>query len=103
MLGVVLSRTRMQRDEQMPVDKTIDGRDDDAFNTFFSETGAGKHFPRAVFVDFEVYGLITSAFRFERHNRGRKFVVACSLALLEHRHEDTSQEGACCPLSYFIN
>ena len=25
----------------------------DAFNTFFSETGAGKHVPRAVFVDLE--------------------------------------------------
>jgi tubulin alpha len=24
-----------------------------AFNTFFSETGAGKHVPRAVFVDLE--------------------------------------------------
>lgn len=26
---------------------------DDAFNTFFSETGSGKHVPRAVFVDLE--------------------------------------------------
>ena len=26
---------------------------DDAFNTFFSETGAGKHVPRTVFVDLE--------------------------------------------------
>ena len=26
---------------------------DDAFNTFFSETGAGKHVPRCVFVDLE--------------------------------------------------
>lgn len=25
----------------------------DAFNTFFSETGAGKHVPRAIFVDLE--------------------------------------------------
>lgn len=25
----------------------------DAFNTFFSETGAGKHVPRALFVDLE--------------------------------------------------
>ncbi|XP_042449807.1 tubulin alpha-2 chain-like isoform X2 [Zingiber officinale] len=33
-------------------DKTIGGGDD-AFNTFFSETGAGKHVPRAVFVDLE--------------------------------------------------
>ncbi|MBZ3877575.1 Tubulin alpha-1B chain [Sciurus carolinensis] len=34
----------------MPSDKTIGGRDD-SFNTFFSKTGAGKHVPRAVFVD----------------------------------------------------
>ncbi len=39
----------------MPVDKTIGGGDD-AFNTFFSETGAGKHVPRCVFVDLEVSG-----------------------------------------------
>lgn len=36
----------------MPGDKTVGGCDD-AFNTFFSETGAGKHVPRAVFVDLE--------------------------------------------------
>lgn len=36
----------------MPSDKTA-GVGDDAFNTFFSETGAGKHVPRAVFVDLE--------------------------------------------------
>ncbi|KAH8045899.1 hypothetical protein JL722_13950 [Aureococcus anophagefferens] len=35
----------------MPSDKTIGGGDD-AFNTFF-ETGAGKHVPRAVYVDLE--------------------------------------------------
>ena len=29
------------------------GNVDDSFNTFFSETGAGKHVPRAVFVDLE--------------------------------------------------
>jgi len=29
------------------------GRNDDSFSTFFSETGAGKHVPRAVFVDLE--------------------------------------------------
>ena len=36
----------------MPSDKTV-GSGDDSFNTFFSETGAGKHVPRAVFVDLE--------------------------------------------------
>merc|ERR1712066_740785 len=39
-------------DGQMPSDKTIGGGDD-AFNTFFSETGAGKHVPRCVMVDLE--------------------------------------------------
>ena len=42
----------IQPDGQMPSDKTIGGGDD-AFNTFFSETGAGKHVPRCVFVDLE--------------------------------------------------
>lgn len=42
----------LQPDGQMPSDKTVGGGDD-AFNTFFSETGAGKHVPRAVFVDLE--------------------------------------------------
>ncbi|KAE8704837.1 Tubulin alpha-1 chain [Hibiscus syriacus] len=42
----------IQPDGQMPSDTTIGGGDD-AFNTFFSETGSGKHVPRAVFVDLE--------------------------------------------------
>ena len=42
----------IQPDGQMPADKTIGGGDD-AFNTFFSETGAGKHVPRCVMVDLE--------------------------------------------------
>ena len=37
---------------KMPSDKAI-GAGDDSFNTFFSETGAGKHVPRAVMVDLE--------------------------------------------------
>lgn len=41
-----------QPDGQMPSDKTVGGGDD-AFNTFFSETGAGKHVPRAIFLDLE--------------------------------------------------
>merc|ERR1711988_722134 len=36
----------------MPSDRTV-GSQDDSFNTFFSETGGGKHVPRAVFVDLE--------------------------------------------------
>lgn len=42
----------VQPDGQMPGDTTVGGGDD-AFNTFFSETGSGKHVPRAVFVDLE--------------------------------------------------
>lgn len=42
----------VQPDGKMPSDKTVGGGDD-AFNTFFSETGAGKHVPRAVFLDLE--------------------------------------------------
>lgn len=41
-----------QPDGQMPGDTTL-GVADDSFNTFFSETGSGKHVPRAVFVDLE--------------------------------------------------
>ena len=37
---------------QMRSDTTVRG-EDDAFNTFFNETGAEKHVPRAVFVDLE--------------------------------------------------
>merc|ERR1711913_72294 len=36
----------------MPSDKTVGGGDD-SFNTFFSETGSGKHVPRCVMVDLE--------------------------------------------------
>ncbi|KAH0507726.1 Tubulin alpha-5 chain [Microtus ochrogaster] len=39
-------------DGQMPSDKIIAGGDN-SFNTFFSETGAGKNVPRAVFADLE--------------------------------------------------
>ena len=46
----------------MPSDKTIGGGDD-AFNTFFSETGAGKHVPRAVFLDLEPTVIDEARFR----------------------------------------
>ena len=42
----------IHHDGQMPSDKSI-GVCEDSFNTFFSETGAGKHVPRAVFIDLE--------------------------------------------------
>merc|ERR1711945_70034 len=40
----------IQPDGCMPSDKAFG---DDSFQTFFSETGSGKHVPRAVFVDLE--------------------------------------------------
>ncbi|XP_005110599.2 tubulin alpha-1 chain [Aplysia californica] len=36
----------------MPSDKSV-GVADGSFNTFFSETGSGKHVPRSIFVDLE--------------------------------------------------
>ena len=50
----------------MPSDKTL-GYGDDSFNTFFSETGSGKHVPRAIFVDLEptVIGVYLSNFGFD--------------------------------------
>lgn len=42
----------IQPDGLMPTDKVL-GHSDDSFSTFFNETGAGKHVPRAVMVDLE--------------------------------------------------
>uniref|UniRef100_A0A8C5VQN4 Tubulin alpha chain n=1 Tax=Microcebus murinus TaxID=30608 RepID=A0A8C5VQN4_MICMU len=42
----------IQPNGTMPSDKAL-GSGDDSFNTFFSETGAGRRVPRAVFVDLE--------------------------------------------------
>jgi tubulin alpha len=59
----------IQPDGQMPSDKTVGGGDD-SFNTFFSETGAGKHVPRAVFVDlgtetdFKLFDTLMTVFIF---------------------------------------
>jgi len=39
-------------DGTMPSDPTP-GKEEDAFNTFFSETSAGKHVPRAIMIDLE--------------------------------------------------
>jgi tubulin alpha len=36
----------------MPSDDSV-GVADDSFNTFFSETGTGKHVPRAIMIDLE--------------------------------------------------
>ncbi|KAL8142861.1 hypothetical protein V2J09_015893 [Rumex salicifolius] len=42
----------IQPDGMMPSDTSV-GVENDSFNTFFSETRAGKHVPRAVYVDLE--------------------------------------------------
>ncbi|VDM39519.1 unnamed protein product [Toxocara canis] len=42
----------IQPDGQMPSDKSVGGGDD-SFTTFFSETGSGRHVPRAVMIDLE--------------------------------------------------
>lgn len=44
----------------MPSDKSV-GSGDDSFTTFFSETGLGRHVPRAVMIDLEptVIGLFS--------------------------------------------
>ncbi len=41
----------IQPDGRMPSDTPVTG--DDSFSTFFSETGNGRHVPRAVMVDLE--------------------------------------------------
>merc|ERR1711953_1555289 len=43
----------IQPDGQLPSGKAVASVSDDSFSTFFSETGSGKHVPRAVFLDLE--------------------------------------------------
>ena len=62
----------IQPNGQMPADHTIGGGDD-AFNTFFSETGAGKHVPRAVFVDVSSFSS-----RLQLRQKRHHAEVACS-------------------------
>ena len=40
-------------DGTIPDEYQAVGEQDNSFNTFFAETGAGKHVPRAVMVDLE--------------------------------------------------
>uniref|UniRef100_A0A915DP71 Tubulin alpha chain n=1 Tax=Ditylenchus dipsaci TaxID=166011 RepID=A0A915DP71_9BILA len=42
----------IQPDGQVPSDKHL-GSADESFNTFFSQTGTGRHVPRAVMIDLE--------------------------------------------------
>ncbi|VDN88600.1 unnamed protein product [Brugia pahangi] len=42
----------VQPDGMLPSDESF-GIEDSSYNTFFSETQAGKHVPRAIFIDLE--------------------------------------------------
>ena len=72
----------IQPDGQMPSDKTV-GSGDDSFNTFFTETGAGKYVPRAVFIDLEptVIGTYPFFCTFET-NKYLFFILIYSFPLL---------------------
>lgn len=48
----VFQQHGIQPDGQLPADRTV-GQGDEAANTFFTETGAGKHVPRCLMVDLE--------------------------------------------------
>ena len=50
-LSSIFSSAGLQPDGTLPSDKAAVA--DDSFSTFFSETGSGKHVPRAVFLDLE--------------------------------------------------
>merc|ERR1712045_728303 len=84
----------IQPDGTMPSDKTI-GNTDDSFNTFFSETGGGKHVPRAVFVDLEPTvidevrtGIYRQMFHPEQLVTGKE-----DLAALEKDYEEVGMES----------
>jgi hypothetical protein len=87
----------IQPDGQMPSDKTV-GVGDDSFNTFFSETGAGKHVPRAVFVDLEPTVVGKNVDKLVLIDRGRVVVVgtrrvARSLGTRERNGGERVQNG----------
>ncbi|KAF3510109.1 hypothetical protein F2Q69_00005365 [Brassica cretica] len=78
-------------------DKTV-GEGDDAFNTFFSETGAGKHVPHAVFVDLEPT-MIDELFTWGWNQRGTlghppetKTESQCQDYTEKGRNEDSSRK-----------
>ena len=72
----------------MPSDTTLGGGDD-SFNTFFSETSAGKHVPRAVFLDLEpsVVGKLVSytdgnyMFKVDNKNTRRRYEICSKLTI----------------------
>ncbi|KAL3206636.1 hypothetical protein MRX96_010693 [Rhipicephalus microplus] len=72
----------IQPDGQMPSDKTIGGGDD-SFKTFFCETVAGKHVPRAVYVDLEPTVDDVRTGTYSGHKGLRETRTDCSLQLEE--------------------
>ena len=67
----------IQPDGQLPSDKASDAADD-SFSTFFSETGSGKHVPRAVFLDLGMFDVFLE-FRLMRDDStyGKLFLNLC--------------------------
>ncbi|CAH3119942.1 unnamed protein product [Porites lobata] len=86
----------IQPDGQMPSDKTIGGGDD-SFNTFFSETGAGKHVPRAVFVDLEP--TVSPMLETKKFRKARLWLIINESLPLRPARKKISR---CCKTSYFV-
>merc|ERR1711899_697978 len=86
----------IQPDGHMPSDKAFG---DESFTTFFSETGAGKHVPRAVFVDLEPTvideartGTYRQLFHPEQMITGKEDLAALELDYQEVGTENFSDE-----------
>ena len=83
----------------MPSDKTIGGGDD-AFNTFFSETGAGKHVPRCVFLDLEVCCISTCLFIQSSRSTMSVCCDTCSIQQVSHQAAIMLRPCRCCMLGF---
>merc|ERR1711936_433149 len=84
-------------DGVMPSDKTPG---DDSFSTFFSETGNGKHVPRAIFVDLEPSvidetrtGVYRSLFHPEQLMAGKEIVDLVLERLRKQAEQCTGLQG----------
>lgn len=79
---------------------------DNSFDTFFSETSAGKHVPRTVFVDLEptvVDEVRTGTYRslfhpgksIQKHLSGYIFLITFDMYVCVYRTIDHWQGGCC--------